>query len=557
MTAMCDELRKQLEEVTLQRDEATRAAEEAKKALQERESQLAQLREDHMLAITQRDEALAKLKGLERRVAELELIEKDRDNCLLEIEDLKRQCDELRRLLAFSEEKAASLAQSLQEKEATLNLLSADLESVRKQNDELRLLAERQRQDYELQLAQNKEELERLLLALQEAQRARDEAKKLHDAAEKACRDLRQELDKRDAILRETRASLAKAAAENADLAAQIAELKKVLAEKDKLLMQLATQRELLIKWVKKQRGGLSKKFEDALDSWMKSRVFGAWRHLNINERIKRLTNDANARLQAAVDSASMDARCAAQSQEEAHNYLDELNRLRKELRDVKAKLHEMEKLKEVDIKLEVMTRERRLRDMLDQRPESLPLMPDTPAGMMPSPPSGEPTYPGSGRSLSQCARLPPTNHYSRAEQVVRDTPTPGPAQRPHTSMDAHTSRHTEWMPSMQSPEEATRQLSPDGSRQSTGLPAAQTPQQPHSARARHTPRRQRGQRHQGRSLPSRRRHQSEGNDNSDLWAFVNFGTPMTDSVMYAEVPLPKPMRRLVARDGQTEAMPQ
>ena len=40
----------------------------------------------------------------------------------------------------------------------------------------------------------------------------------------------RQELDKRDAILRETRASLAKAAAENADLAAQIAELKKVLS---------------------------------------------------------------------------------------------------------------------------------------------------------------------------------------------------------------------------------------------------------------------------------------------------------------------------------------
>jgi len=341
----------------------------------------------------------------------------------------------------------------------------------------------------------------------------------------------------------------------------KLLELAEAAVDKEDALRLEAHKKQMMLAWVKAQRGGLAMRFEDALDMWLKARSLDAWRRLVAVSRLSKLTQDAKTRIQIAMDSSGT---------------------VRQELREVQGRLADVEKLKEVDIKLEIITRERKIRELLDQRQDSLPLMPDSSNdGMMPNPPSGDPTegtpqrWPvGSGRKLpkgdpqraaSQCARLPPTNHYGRAVADARSTPMPA---RPHTSMDEHTaadlteytrSQYSEWTPTPRRAQ-TSQSRSPEES-QIDNRQSATPRQVPHPPRtARQTPRGQRGQgrRPPGRSVPVRRGGRGDGpglpgDVASDMWAFVNFGTPMTDYVMNSDLPLPKPLRRLVGRDDQPE----
>jgi len=560
-----DNLRSMMKDADLKTHEASLASDAHLMGSYEKDTENFKLRSQLDKIMIERDEATSKMAGLNQKIAGLELISKDRDTCLMELEEVKAQRDESIKQLGTAELKIKELTQLLQEKEDAMSKLAADLEAALSQNNKIRLFTEQRAEDWEVALAKNKEELERLTLEIQTARRQRDEMQGHVDAAEKMIQELRRELSERDTKLNNaTRKSLQDAEEHQAvkdELDRQFAQLAQEASEKESDMNTTDSRRELLLKWVKAQRAGLSLRCDTALDNYYYARVFDLWRRLVVTTRFTRLAKEAKERVQAAADSAAMDARRAAEYEQEAEKNRRDVERLRRELRDVQGRLSEVEKLKEVDIKLEIMTRERRIRELLDQRPESLPLMPDSP--QFPSPPSGDPSNwaPGSARSLrgqqqrsvSQCTQLPPTNHFGRAAEGVRTTPMPA---RPHTSMDGHgTSRNSDW--AQNSMRDGNQSRSPEGSRQARH-PVQHTAQPPRSPRQRQAPRGQRGRRAPGRSVPVRRPQVDESglpaDGASDMWAFVNFGTPMTDYVMNAELPLPKPMRRLVARDGQPEA---
>jgi len=351
----------------------------------------------------------------------------------------------------------------------------------------------------------------------------------------------------------------------------ELAEANALAESNANALSDEAAKNGALLDWSKTQRQGLGNRFEHNLDAWLQARVFDALKRYLLTVRFNRLAQEVKQRVQTASDAADQATRRCSRAQEDAQKYQDEADRLRRELRELQARLSEVEKLKEVDIKLEIMARERKIRDLLDQRSESLPPMPDSPHGMMggfgPSPPNGDPTgwHPGSGRSLprgnsteprpmSTGTRLPPTNHYSRAAEQCRAdggrdviTGITAPV-RPHTSMDG-VSHHSEYHQSR----------SPEGSRQRDRSPQQRGNHIPVAPRsARQNPRGPRQRRVPNRSV-SNRRHVNPGQPGpadvgSDMWAFVNFGTPMTDYVMNTEMPMPKTLRRLVGREGEPES---
>lgn len=328
------------------------------------------------------------------------------------------------------------------------------------------------------------------------------------------------------------------------------------------------------MEWVKMQRGGLAGRFEHTLNALLQARVFDAFKRWMLTVRFNRLGQEVKQRVQAAAESASEDNRRTARAQEEAEQATAEADRLRQLVVQLQARLAEMEQLKEVDIKLGVMARERKMRDLIDQRAESLPLMPDSPRGVMPSPPHGDSLPPwlpaghgmpsaGSGRSLQRGAsdgpgrpmstgtRLPPTNHFGRAAEAFRAEGTDiitgirAPV-RAHTSMD-----HQQYSHTVSHLSEQCHSRSPERSQQSPRHHGHTLPVAPRSARQNPRGQRGNGRRGPGRSV-SNRRHGNQGDAASDMWAFVNFGTPMTDCVMNAEPPMPKPLRKLVGRDGES-----
>jgi predicted nucleic acid-binding Zn-ribbon protein len=591
LTQSNETLQNKLEISEIKRQEALDTADQYLTELQEKLKWLKELSTELEDMKRNRDELLKKLEEAEKRIAELEIISHDRDKLLLEMEDLRRQLEQALQGKALAEQKVLDLTQSIQDMEGIIAKLSAELTAARKNNEEIRAFFEERCGEWEACLAKNKEELDRLMAELMEARRQQDEMKALLDASVKRCQELEDELYRLRNGASSDQEALLQSREEIERLRAEIerlkAELDQAISEKAEIQAAWNTKWQVLLQWTKKQRSGLGIRFDYALDAWMKARMFDGWRRIALSSRFNKVVNELKQRMQAAVDSATLDGRRAGRYQEEADQLRAECERLRREIRELMARLAEIERLKEVDVKLEIMTRERKLRQMLDQRPDSLPLMPESPHGMMPSPPSGDP-IPGSSRSLprgasaerverngqipprewersplpqqersvSQCARLPPTSHYGRAADQVRTHPSAGVPIRPQTSMDAGVpiraqtsmdARTSEWS------------HSPDG--RPAPRPASHTPYTPYPPNvphsARQTPRGQRSHRRtHGRSVPSRKHVSVDylgGNAASDMWAFVNFGSPLTDDVINAEVPLPKPMRRLVGRDGQAE----
>jgi len=411
----------------------------------------------------------------------------------------------------------------------------AELEAARDEQARLRAIADELAASLQNDVASESQEL-------RDHMRQHAETRAHLESMEQDCEALSLKLQHHEELSLAARASMLKCSSEMVEARSEVQTLRSRLAQSSEdyeaIAADEAARLQRLREWAKLQRSGIGRRFEFALDRWIAAVSFAAWAHSVGVTRCNKFSQAAQLRANNAAEAAAMELRRAARSQEEAEHHRAEAERLRRELRELKAKMMEFERLKEVDIKLEIIDREQRIRDLLDQRPELQGQRPESLPRMMQTPEStqGAATPLGhtprretadQSRSISQNGgRLPPANHYGRAVEDARTI-------RPHTSMDTHSRTRTS----------ASRtSMSPEG-KCSSYMQQPMPPQRPPQQK---TPRR-------GRKSSERSQRREPQDASSDMWAFVNFGQPLTDYVLNTDVPMPKPLRRFISPNDVAE----